>query len=81
MVFLQKIMAQPSRKLLALTESIGALRPTEQATLMEMVMTPRMRLRLLVNQVRRQRPLRDERQIDRVVNRTVRRIRSASRPG
>ena len=51
----------------------------EKAQLLEAVMTPRMRLRLLVNQVRRRGDCRADGHVDRVVNQAVKRVRRAAR--
>ena len=50
----------------------------DKAQLIEAVMTPQMRLRILVNQVRRRRDGFSDQKVDRVVNRAVKRVRSAA---
>jgi hypothetical protein len=62
-----------------LAEAIVALPFEDQARLLEKVMTPQMRLRLLVDQVRRQGAEPDQSKIDVVVSQAVKRVRSGSR--
>ena len=49
----------------------------DQLALIEGLLTPAMRLRLIVRQIRSQAGPRDERHIDAVVDRTVRKVRGA----
>jgi hypothetical protein len=67
-----------TRALAAIKERIDALPMEDKAQLLEAVMTPRMRLRLLVNQVRRRGEAGVDGQVDRVVNRAVKRVRRAA---
>ena len=67
-----------TRGLAAIKERIEALPLKEKAQLLEAVMTPQMRLRLLVNQVRRRNVAVSDRRVDTVVNQTVKRVRRAS---
>ena len=53
----------------------------DQLALIEGLLTPAMRLRLIVGQVRSQAGPRDEGRIDAVVDRTVRRVRSRRAAG
>ena len=66
-----------TRALAAIKERIDALPLEDKAKLLEAVLTPRMRLRLLVNQVRRRGETGSDSQVDRVVNRAVKRVRRA----
>ena len=50
----------------------------DKAQLLEAVMTPQMRLRILVNQVRRRGDAVSNRHVDRVVNKAVKRVRRAA---
>ena len=67
-----------TRGLAAIKQSIEALPMDDKAQLLEAVMTPQMRLRLLVNQVRRRGDAGTDRRVDRVVNRAVKRVRRAA---
>jgi hypothetical protein len=67
-----------TRGLAAIKQSIEALPMDDKAQLLEAVMTPQMRLRLLVNQVRRRGDGGADRHVDRVVNRAVKRVRRAA---
>ncbi len=71
-------MARRATEIRELTERIEALPVDQQAKLLEVVMTPQMRLRLLVAGVRRRGSVKDERRIDRVVDGAVKRIRRAA---
>jgi hypothetical protein len=67
-----------TRGLAAIKERIEALPIEDKAQLLEAVMTPQMRLRLLVNQVRRRNDGVSDRHVDRVVNQAVKRVRRAA---
>ena len=67
-----------TRALAAIRERIEALPVDDKAQLLEAMMTPQMRLRLLVNQVRRRNDGVSDRHVDRVVNRAVKRVRRAA---
>ena len=67
-----------TRGLAAIKQRIEALPIEDKAQLLEAVMTPQMRLRLLVNQVRRRNDEVSDRHVDRVVNRAVKQVRRAS---
>lgn len=67
-----------TRGLAAIKQSIEALPMDDKAQLLEAVMTPQMKLRLLVNQVRRRGDAGTDRHVDRVVNRAVKRVRRAT---
>lgn len=67
-----------TRGLAAIKQRIEALPMADKAQLIEAVMTPQMRLRILVNQVRRRRDGFSDQKVDRVVNRAVKRVRSAA---
>jgi hypothetical protein len=67
-----------TRGLAAIKQSIEALPMDDKAQLLEAVMTPQMRLRILVNQVRRRGDEGADRHVDRVVNRAVKRVRRAA---
>ena len=67
-----------TRGLAAIKQRIEALPIEDKAQLLEAVMTPQMRLRLLVNQVRRRNDEVSDRHVDRVVNRAVKRVRRAA---
>jgi hypothetical protein len=59
----------------AMLRGAKALPSCDQVALVEGLLTPAMQLRLIVRQVRRQAGPRDERRIDRVVDRGVRKVR------
>ena len=67
-----------TRGLAAIRERIEALPIEDKAQLLEAVMTPQMRLRLLLNQVRRRNDEVSDGHVDRVVNRAVKRVRRAT---
>jgi hypothetical protein len=67
-----------TRGLAAIKASINALPIEDKAQLLEAVMTPQMRLRILVNQVRRRVGGVSDRHVDRVVNKAVKRVRRAA---
>jgi hypothetical protein len=69
-------MATNLARIEALAEAIEALPFKDQARLLERVITPQLRLHLLVDQVRRQGVVPNERRIDVVVNQAVKRVRS-----
>jgi hypothetical protein len=69
-------MATNLARIEALAEAIEALPFKDQARLLERVITPQLRLHLLVDQVRRQGVVPDERRFDVVVNQAVKRVRS-----
>jgi hypothetical protein len=71
-------MASNLAKIDELAERIEALPVNDQTRLLEKVITPHMRLRLLVNQVRRQGKLTDGRKVDRTVHQAVKRVRRAT---
>ena len=62
----------------AIKERIEALPMAAKAQLIEAVMTPPMRLRILVNRVRRRGDAVSDQYVDRVVNRAVKRVRRAA---
>jgi hypothetical protein len=66
------------RGLAAIKPRIEALPMKDKAQLLEAVMTPQMRLRILVNQVRRRGDAGADGHVDRVVNRAMKRVRSAA---
>lgn len=66
-----------TRGLAAIKQRIEALPMEDKAQLLEAVMTPQMRLRVLVNQVRRRGDGVSDHRVDRVVNRAVKRVRRA----
>jgi hypothetical protein len=66
------------RGLAAIKERIDALPMEDKAQLLEAVMTPQMRLRILVNQVRRRGDGGADGHVDRVVNGAVKRARRAA---
>ena len=70
-------MAKTAKQIRELAERIEALPPKDRVKLLDEVLTPAMRMRLLADQVRRRTAIRDERQIDRAVNRAVQRARRA----
>jgi hypothetical protein len=67
-----------TRGLAAIKESINALPMEDNAQLLEAVMTPQMRLPILVNQVRRRGGGVSDRHVDRVVSKAVKRVRRAA---
>jgi hypothetical protein len=67
-----------TRELAAMKERIDALPMEDKAQLLEAVMTPQMRLRILVNQVRRRGDAGADGHVDHVVNRAVKRVRRAA---
>jgi len=58
-------------------EQVRSWPTKDQVVLIEGLLTPKTRLRLLVEEARRQVRVKDEREIDRAVNRAVRRVRRA----
>lgn len=54
-----------------------ALPARDQAALIEALLTPALRMRLIVGEIRSQSGPRDERKIDAVVDRAVRKVRTA----
>ena len=67
-----------TRGLAAIKQRSEALPMKDKAQLLEAVMTPQMRLRVLVDQVRRGGGAGAEGHVDRVVNRAVKRVRRAA---
>ena len=69
------VMATRRTELDAMLRRAKALPSRDQLALVEGLLTPAMQLRLIVRQVRRQAGSRDERRIDQVVDRAVRKVR------
>jgi len=67
-----------TRGLAAIKERIDALPLKDKAQLLEAMMTPQMRLRILVNQVRRRGNGGADSHLDCAVNRAVKRVRRAA---
>jgi hypothetical protein len=68
-------MATRRTELDAMLRRAKTLPSRDQLALVEGLLTPAMQLRLIVRQVRRQAGPRDERRIDQVVDRAVRKVR------
>jgi hypothetical protein len=69
------VMATRRTELDAMLRRAKALPSRDQLARVEGLLTPAMQLRLIVRQVRRQTGPRDERRIDQVVDRAVRKVR------
>jgi hypothetical protein len=69
------LMATRSADLAVMLRQARALSSRDQLALVEGLLTPAMRLRLIVRQIRNQGRSRDERRIDQVVDRAVRKVR------
>jgi hypothetical protein len=74
-------MATRRADLTAVLRRAKALPTPDQVALIEGLLTPAMRLRLIVRQVRGQSGPRNERRIDAVVDRAVRKVRGARTTG
>jgi hypothetical protein len=75
------IMATRRAELDAMLRRAKALPSRDQLALIEGLLTPAMRLRLIIRQVRSQGGPRNERRIDAVVDRTARKLRDARSTG